>query len=58
MQHSPSSEANTSLASQQIPCFLWNLNVHYRIHKSRSTVSILSQNNPIHAFAPLPEDPF
>ena len=27
-------DANTSSGSQEIPCILLNLNVHYRIHKS------------------------
>ena len=33
MEQSPSSEANRSWASQEIPCILCNPNVHYRIHK-------------------------
>jgi len=34
MKQSPSSEANSHAASQEIPCLIWNLKVHYHVHKS------------------------
>ena len=48
-EQSPSLEANWSAASQEIPHILWNLKVHYRIHKCPPTAPTLSQFDPVYA---------
>jgi len=45
---SPSWEANSQSASQEIPHLLWNIKVHYHVHDSLLLVShIFSQMNPV-----------
>ena len=49
MKQSPSSEAKTSSASQEIPRILYHLGIQYRIHNSRPHVPVLSQTNSVYA---------
>jgi hypothetical protein len=46
---SPSWEAESFSATQEIPRILWNLKAHYHIHKNHPPVPILNQIDSVHA---------
>jgi hypothetical protein len=47
MKQSPSLEANSHSAHQEIPCPLQDLKVHYHIHKSLQMAPLLGLMNPV-----------
>jgi hypothetical protein len=48
MEQSPSREANSFSASQEIPRILWNSEVHYHVHNGPPSVPTLSQLDLVH----------
>jgi hypothetical protein len=52
MEQGPFSEAYSCSARQEISCLLWNLKVHYCLHKILPLDPVLSQMNPVQTIPP------
>ena len=50
MEHSPSWEANSSSANQEIPCIFWNPEVHYSVATCPPSVPILNHVSVQHPY--------
>lgn len=48
VEHSPSSEANSCPACQEITCLSWNHEVHYCVHKGLPVIPNMGNSHSVH----------